>query len=821
MLRATLRKLLRTPGFTAIAILTLALGIGANAAIFSVVHGVLVQPLPYPDSQDLVSVDHVAPALEMEDLPNSEATYLTYATLSRTLDAYGVYQNDIVNLTGLERPERTDAARLTATVFEVLRQEPILGPGMADADNEPDAEPVVLVSEGMWQERLGGGEDVLGRTLRLDGVEHRVVGVMAEDFEFPRPETKLWLPLSIDAAEPNDGNFNFRGVGRLAAGNTAEDAQRELAALLPRMVEMFGTDISLEMLESTGLAPRVSSFKERVVGDVGDVLWVLLGTVALILLIACANVANLFLVRAEGRQREVAVRTALGAARRDLARGFLGESLSLGLLGGVAGLLLALAGVQALVAFGPESIPRLHEVGITAPVLAFTFSISVFAGLLFGAVPMLRFGRGFSLVGALKEGGGRGSTTGRDRHFARNALVVFQVALALVLLVGSGLMLRSFHSLRQVDPGFEPQGVLTLQVSLAEADYPEGEEVARVYQEMVDRVAALPGVEAAGAGNLPMDNQRSMSVHTFEGQPVAPGEVPPVVPNVRVVPGYFDALGQRLVSGRLLERADHETPRPALLVNETLAQKFWPGEDPLGKRLQMGMQSEDDEGDWAAGWYSVVGVVEDVRFDGPAEEVPPMIYYANGPTVGESGWFARTLTLAVRTAPGVHPLSLAEPVRQVIWDLDPNLPVASVGTAEEIVDAAMARTSFTMLLLLIAAVVALVLGAVGLYGVISYIVSLRTQEIGVRMALGAPAGEVARRVVGQGLAVAGVGAAVGLVAAFALTRLLSSLLFGVSATDPLTFAGVSGTLLATAVLASWLPARRAAAVDPLVALRHE
>ena len=819
--RTTLRKLGRSPSFSAIAILTLALGIGANAAIFSVVYGVLLQPLHFEEPDRLVAVRHAAPGIGLPELPNSEATFMTYKTQAHTIESIGLASEDVVNVTGLDRPVRLDAARVTAGLFDALRVRPVLGPGLTAADTLPDADPVVVISNAAWKNRFGADPQIVGRMLRLDGVDHRIVGVLPAGFTYGSADTELWLPHTIDPDKPVTGNFNDEAVARLAPGATVADAQRELENLLPRMVELYPGDITADLLKSSGLQPTVQPLKDYLVGDAGDVLWILLGTVGLILLIACANVANLFLVRSEGRVREVAVRTALGAGRGSLARGFLAESVALGLAGGALGLILAIAGVRALVAFGPDSIPRLDEVGVGLPVLAFTVVVSVVAGLLFGLVPMLRFNRAFSLVAALKEGG-RGSSTGRERHLARNALVVAQVALALVLLVGSGLMLRSFQSLRSVEPGFQPAGLLTLRVSLPEAEYPDGHQVADFFQRLDERLRQLPGVEAAAAGAMPMGGQMSRSAHSFEGQPVPEGSVPPIERNVRVAPGYFETIRQPLLAGRTFEDADAQKPRAVAIVNRAMAEKHWPGQDPLGKRLQMGMPDPGGADDWDAGWYTVVGVVGNTRFEGLDEDEAPMIYYANGPwAVEDHGWFDRTLTVVVRTAGGVHPLALAEPVRQTIWELDPNLPVANVRTAQKIVDESMARTSFTMVLLLIAAAVALVLGAVGLYGVISYIVSLRTQEIGIRMALGADAGDVARKVVRQGLAVAGLGAVLGIGAAFALTRLMASLLFGVSPTDPLTFAGVSGALMATAALASWLPARRAAGVDPLVALRHE
>ncbi|HMB54757.1 MAG TPA: ABC transporter permease [Thermoanaerobaculia bacterium] len=820
MLRTTvLRRLGRSPAFTVIAVLTLALGIGANAAIFSVVYGVLLRPLPYPGSERLVAVSHDAPGLELYDFDSSQATYSTYRNFSSALEESALVSPGTVNLTGVDRPQRIDSAEVTPGFFATLGVAMARGPGFEEKDGLPEAEPVVVVSHALWQTRLGGDPEAIGRRLRVDGVERRVVGVAPAGFDHPAPETAVWLPLVFDPAAPNDGNFNWRSVARLAPGVGVESARAELSGLLPRMAEEYGDNLSAGMIRDSGMTTLVKPLRDEVVGDVGNVLWVLLGTVGMILLIACANVANLFLVRAEGRQREMAVRTALGAGRGQLATGFLAESVALGLAGGVVGLGMAFAGVKALVAFGPETIPRLHEVGVGPMVLAFTVLLSLFAGLLFGCVPLLRFNRGFSLVSALKEGG-RGSTTGRERHLARNSLVAAQVALAVVLLAGSGLMLRSFWSLRAVDPGFEPDGLLTLRVSLDESDYADGAQVADFFRRVQERIAVLPGVSAVGAGTgIPLEGFRSMSGHFVEDFPIQPGELPDLLPNLRVTPGYFEALEIPLLAGRTYDPSDPQRMSGDAVVSRALVERYWPGRPPteaLGKRFQLGVPSEGEERPWS----TIAGVVGDVHFDGLTEDPPELIYYVNGPLPeGMNGWFARTLTVTVRTSG--PPLGLADGVREAIWAEDPNLPIANVRTARDVVDRSMARTSFTMVLLVIAAAVALVLGSVGLYGVISYLVSLRTQEIGVRMALGAAAGDVARMVVRQGLTVAGIGVAIGIAGAFAATRLMKALLFGVAPTDLPTFGAVVTTLLLVAAAASWFPARRAAAIDPLRALRHE
>jgi len=817
-LRTALRKLRRAPGFAVVAVLTLALGIGANSAIFSVVHSVLLEPLPYPQSERLVAVSHDAPGLDLEDFGHSDATYLLYRELGKGLEEIGVYQNDTVNLTGGDRPQRLAAAEVTHSVLPLLGVPPRLGRGFEEGEERPGSDPVVILGHGLWSSAFGADPAALGRTLRVDGVERRVIGVMPEGFGFPSPETELWLPLAIDPAEVDSGNFNYDGVARLAPGATVDDVRRDLNALVPRLPEVYPGDITAQMLEQARFAAVVKPLRDDVVGNIGEVLWVILGTVGLILLIACANVANLFLVRAEGRGREVAVRTALGASSSRLAGQFLGESLLLGLLGGALGLLLALAGVRALVAFGPGNLPRLDEVGIDGIVLLFTLGISLLAGGLFGCVPLIRFGRGFNLTSALKEGG-RGGSAGRERHRARNVLVVVQVALALVLLVGSGLMVRSFSRLRAVDVGFDPDRLLSLRVTLTQADYPEPDQVTAFYQQVTERLRALPGVQQAGAiGALPLAGFGSNSGHVIEDFPVPPGELPHLLFNNRVTPGYFETVGIPLLEGRTFERRDAEQATGAAILSRPLAERFWPGESAVGKRLQLGVSAEGEE--LEKNWHTVVGVVGGVRQlrleDSPTE----MVYYVNrdSPVPGRN-WVDRSMTLVLRTT--VDPLSLADAARTAVWEVDPQVPVSKVQTGERLVAEAGARTAFAMVLLSIAAVVALALGMIGLYGVIAYLVAQRTREIGVRLALGAVGRDIQGLVMRQGLTVTLIGVAVGLLAAVGLTRWMAALLFGVSPTDVLTLGSVALILVLVALAACWLPAHRASRVDPLVALRHE
>jgi len=815
--RSLARELRRNPGFLLVAVFTLAVGIGANAAIFSVVNAVLIRPLPYPEPERLVGVWHTAPGLDMDQFEQSDASYVLYRKANRVLEELGIYWDGSVTLTGGETPERLDAAGATASLFTVLRVPPLVGRTIEEQDEKPGADKVAVLSHGLWRRRFGGDAKALGATLRIDGVTTRVVGVMPPGFGFPSNEVELWLPMTIDPAKLQAGNFNYGVIGRLRPGVAPAAAARDLSALVWRIPEEFpDSQINRGMLESAKFAVLVHPLRDDIVGDVERILWVLLGSVGCILLIACANVANLFLVRAEGRQREVAVRTALGATRGAVARLFLGESLLLSLAGGAVGLALAAAGVRLLVSLRPEGIPRLEEIGVNGAVLAFTFLLAVLAGLLCGGLATLRYGAP-ALAPALKEGG-RGGSAGKGRHRARNVLVVVQMALALVLLVGSGLMVKSFWRLRGVDPGLDPKGVLTLRLDLPDTEYKDAFANARFVRTLLERVRAVPGVVSAGTNTtLPLSGGNSNSGYVFEDFPLGPNEVPPILGTRFASPAYFEALGIPVIEGRVFEGIDPARRSNEIVVSEALARRFWPGKSALGKRLVQGLHGKNE-------WSTIVGVVGSTRDLGLQEKPYEAVYFPvlrtlqDQETDGEE-WVPRSFTLVVKGR--VDPVSLAPQVRKAIWAIDPNLPLAQVRPMEEVVARSMARTSFTMLLLVIAAAVALLLGAVGIYGVISYVVSQRTREIGVRMALGAARRDISRMVIREGAAITLLGVGIGLAFALALTRLMLALLYDVSPTDAATFAAVPMLLAAVALVASWIPARRAAAVEPLEAIRYE
>jgi predicted permease len=811
LFRCITRAFRRAPGFFLVAVLTLAVGIGANAAIFTVVNAVLLQPLPYPEPERIMAVSHTAPGLDMERLELSDGTYFVYDRDNKSLESLGIFWEGSATLAGGGEPLRVGASGTTAGVFSVLRVPPTLGRTIQEADEKPGAEPVVVLSDGLWRRLFGGAPSTVGATLRVDGVSRRIVGVMPPGFRFPSVEVELWVPMTIDPSDLGVGNFSYAGVARLRPGVTPEQAARELSDLAWRVTELPNTLIRREMLQSARFATRVVPLRNEIVGDVQQELWVLLGSVGLILLIACANVANLFLVRAEGRRREVAVRSALGASQQDILRLFLGESLALALIGGALGLVLAAVGVHALVALRPEGLPRLEEIAVNGTVFAYTVAVALLTGLLVGLFAALRYGRP-DLASALKEGG-RGGTTGRERLRARSILVVVQVALALVLLVGAGLMVKSFRRLHDVDPGIDPRDVLTLRLSLPESEYREPQKVARFVIQLLEKVRALPGVQSAGTTSLlPLAGRTSTSGHLIEDFPLAPGEVPPVLATRWVSPAYFETVRIPLLRGRVFDRIEADSLVREAVVSQTLAERFWPGRSPLGKRLAQGPGA-------SLQWVTIVGVVASSRDDGLHERPVDSVYYPMQPQVsfGEVG-IPRDFALVVRS--DGDPLRLVAPVRDAIWSLDPSLPLAEVQPMENVVERSMVRTTFTMFLLVIAGFVALVLGTVGIYAVTSFVVSQRTREIGMRMALGAGRGDIARMVLREGLGLTLVGIAVGLLGASAVTRLMVALLFDVSPTDPVTFVAVPALLALTALFACWMPAQRAATVPPLDAIRN-
>jgi predicted permease len=799
-----------------VAVLTLAVGIGSTAAIFAVVNGVLLKPLPFKDPDRLVGIWHTAPGLGFKQINQSPALQFTYAAENHSFTAIGMWDNASVSVTGRQKPEQVPAMIVTHETLPLLGVEPSLGRSFTSEDDAFGSPETAMLSYGYWQSHFGGDPHVLQRTITVDGKSRQIIGVLPKGLEFLRYNPEIYLPFQFDPTKLFVGNFSYQGVARLKPGVTLAEADADVNRMIPMAVQRYPGGISLAMLQKARFAASLHPLKQDVVGNTGNVLWVLLGTVAIILLIACANVANLFLVRAEGRQQEVAIRTAMGAARGRIVRDLLGESVVLGLLGGLVGLVLAWGGLKLLLAIGPASLPRLHDIGIDGRVLGFTFLISALAGVLFGIFPALRYA-GPNLVTALKESG-RGGDAGRERHFARNTLVVAQMALALVLLTGSGLMIRSFMALRHVNPGFRgPDHVLTFRVAVPADDASESNQVQLTFQQILDRIRAVPGVtSAAMTTSVTMDGHDNNDAVQVEGHTYAPGQIPPIRRYKFVGNGYIETMRNTVVAGRTLTRADIEDRAHDVMVTQDLARAEWgSAEAALGKRIRSWGTNKIPP----SPWYTVVGVVGDVHDNGVGEDAVPTIYW---PEVVEHFWGDSTYTsssrvFVVRSA-SANPAALLPAMRKAVWAVNPNLPLARVRTLSEIVSASVAQTSFTLIMLGIAALVALFLGAVGIYGVISYVVAQRTREIGVRMALGAERYDVTRMVLGDAFVLAGIGVAIGLGAAAGLTRLMASLLFGVSALDPLTFAVVALVLTAIALLASYVPARRAAGVDPVEAL---
>jgi predicted permease len=811
-MRQVLRNLARRPGFTFVTVLTLALGIGANSVIFGVVDSVLLQPLPFPEAGDLVRVHHSAPGLDIvADIGLSDATYF-YLRSAEVLQDLALYEQAEVNLSGGESPERVVVAHVSHGFFSVLGISPLAGRTFREEEERPGAAPVVIIGEGLWRQRFAGNPTAVGESVVIDGVAHEVVAIAPAGLAFPDRNTQLWLPRRLDPASTNIGHLGIDAIGRKRPELSAAETGARLAALLQNLEELFPIEQGSGVLARAGFTTHAVPLRDTVLGDLAQRLWVLMGSVAFVLAIACANVANLFLVRAEEREREMALRTALGASRRHIVAGFLQESVALGVLAGGLGLLLAWLGLEGLVRFGPQSLPRIEEIGTGGRVFGFTVLLSLAAGLVLGMIPALRYGSAW-LASALREGG-RAVTMGRQGQRTRSLLVVSQVALALVLLVGSGLMVRSFRSLSRVDPGFEAGGVLTFRLSLPPAEYPGEDAPAAFVQRAIDELAGLPGVLSAGAvTGLPLSGRMDGSGVSIEDHPEGPDELPRVHFDQLAAPGYFETLRIPLVEGRTFEPADHQQRRGNVVVNEAFARRYWPGGSALGKRLQPREGDPD-----AANWYTIVGVMGSVHYMRLEEEPRELIYYPMVSLPGDRDHFeARTMSFVLRT--DREPGALAAAVRQRIVALDPDLPIAELEAADRLLARARSRTAFTMTLLLAGAAGALLIGAVGIYGVISCLVSRRIPEIGIRMALGASAGAVVWAVLQRSLAATVLGILIGVGGAIALTRVMGALLFGVSPLDPLTFGAVILVLAAVTAAAAYVPARRATKVSPLQALR--
>lgn len=797
-LRYGARMLMKSPGFTAVAIITLALGIGANTTLFSVVNAVLLRPLPYEGSEQLVRLWQTTAGFS-DRTRASALNFSDWREQSQSFEAMAAYNdNTAYNLSGAGEPERVAGAPVSASLFSILRVRPVIGREFLAEEDQPGGNKVVILSHGFWQQHFGGESAVLGKTILLNGAPRTIVGVMPRGFGFPKPETALWVPAAMDSKDMGRGNYFLNVIARLKPGVTSAQAQADLdkiAARLEKLYPVTNTDSRVILVPE----------HEEVTGKIRPMLLVLLGAVGFVLMIACANVANLLLARAAARQKEIAIRAALGASRFRIVRQLLIESLLLSTFGGALGLLAATFGLKALIAASPADLPRIAEISLDNHVLVFTIVVSMLTGILFGLAPALQVSKP-NLNETLKESG-RHSTTGTG--LLRSGFVVVQVALSLILLIGAGLIIRSFWRLLGTSPGFTHEKVLTAKLSLPFAKYPQPSQSANFFQQVIQRVETLPGVQSVGATSaLPLSGMNNSRYFYINGRPHA-GARDYTLAAYRVVSkGYFRTMGIPLLKGRDLSERDAGETEPVVIINEALARRFFPDEDPLGKQMKMGEGPDSPNP-----WMTIVGVIGDVKHRAMDEEARPELYR---PFIQTPEW---EMAVTIRTAQKSE--SLIAAIRREVMAIDSDQPLANVSTMEQLMDKSVARRRFNMSLLAMFGTLAMLLAAIGLYGVMSYTVAQNTREIGIRMALGAQSTDVLRLIVGQGMALTLIGVAIGIAGAFGLTRLMKNLLYDVTATDPMTFAAVSTLLTIIALFACWLPARKATKTDPIVALRHE
>jgi putative ABC transport system permease protein len=802
--------------FAVTTIVTLALAIGANTAIFSVIEGILLKPLPFPQQDRLVAVMQTAPGVGIKDLNTSPADYFNYREESSTFSGIGLWQAGSETVTGTGDPERVVTLSVTSHLFPILGFQPALGRIFTEQDDTPGAPDQVLLSYGYWQRKFGGDRAVLGQRIDAGGAARQIVGVLPRSFWMLDQKPDLIFPLKLDRNKATMGGFNYRAIALLKPGVTLTQANADVARMIPLERNKFPVfpGMSLKMFDDAHFAPNVRLLKQDAIGDIGNTLWVLMTAVGLLLVIACANVGNLMLVRAEARQQELAVRAALGAGWARITAELLSECLILSLIGGALGLALAGAALRLLIGNPPVHLPRLEQLSLDGPVLLFTFFLSLLSGILFGLIPSVRY-RSPNLAITLR-GGSRTSSHGRERQRARNVLVVVQVALALVLLIGSGLMIRTFQAMRRVQPGFTTTGTIqTARLMNARVQGPSPEQMALMDHSILDRLAAIPGVQSVSmAYGLPMTGDKSQDLIVAEDHPYQEGHLPPLRRFASVMPGYFQTMGIPVIAGRDVNWTDIQQIRRVVLISENFAREYWGTPSAaLGKRLSdpAGLRSFNE----------IIGVVGDVRQDGVDRAAPSLVYWPllthddkGKPYIGSS---SNIVLRSSRTGSQ----NFINEIRAAVWAVNPNLPILDVRTVAEIYNQSMARTSFTLVLLALAGGMALLLGVVGIYAVISYSVSQRTCEMGIRIALGASQSELKIMFVRHGLLLGALGVAAGLGAAIGLARLTAAMLFDISPLDPVTYGAVSLVLLAAVVLASYVPASKVTAVDPVVALRAE
>jgi predicted permease len=821
-LKHVCRRLRRSPGFVITVVLTLAIGIGANTAVFSVLNSVLLRPLAYPEPEQLVSLHLNAPGAPglaefRSELRLSPSMYFTFAGHNRVFQSMGVWGPGTASITGLAQPEQVNTVQISGGVLETLNVPAFAGQWLTAADQDSHGLGRVMLGYGYWQRRFGGDLSVVGRTISVNSEPRVIAGVMPRGFKVVDHDFDLLVPLAFDPVKEPLGGFAYRGIGRLKPGVAIPQANADLASLLNVWMDSWsnGPGSDPHWYLRWKITPALQPLKETVVGNIQAVLWVVMGTIGIVMLIACTNVANLLLVRADARQQELAIRSALGAGRWRVARALLLESLTLGLMGVAAGVAVAYAGLHLLTELGPVELPRLNEISLDSRSIGFTLLLSIFSGLIFGAVPALRYapsGQRATLLGAMRT-----ASISRERQRGRNSLVVAQVSMALVLLIGAVLMIRTFLAMRDVDPGFSgPASLQVMRLSIPETLVRDSTTTVRMQNSILDKLAAIPGVSSVGfAASVPMSGaEPSWDQILLEDKNYEVENAPMRLYNY-VSPGYFRTAGTRLVAGRDFTWAEIYSVRPIGILSEGLARELWGSPiAALGKRFKQYP---------AMPWHEVVGVVQDVRENGVDQISPATVYWPSlmgDPSAPEKLGAWRTVYFAIRTARAGDQTFINE-MQQAVWSVNSNLPVASISTMQDIYGQSMARTSFTLVMLAIAGTMALALGILGIYGVISYAVSQRTREIGIRMALGAKKSELVWMFVRSALVLTIVGTAVGLGAAVALMRLMRTLLFGVSPLDPITFAAVPVALVTAAALASYLPARRTAAINPVEALRAE
>ena len=807
--RYGIRLLARSPGFSALAILTIGLGIGANSAIFSVINGVVRKPLAYPDAERLMFITSQFPTLNFSKFWVSPPEYFDFKEHTRAFAHVAAYTTNAQNLSEGDRPERVNAAFVTASMFDVLGVRPARGTVFTPEQDMPNAEPVVVLGHDLWQRAFGGDPAIVGKAVMIQGRQRTVLGVMPPGFDLHDSKSQLWMPLGLDPNNrQNRGSHYTYVVGRLAPGVTPAQANSELEGFLKQWGEWWPqTHVPNDSTHRVQMAP----LRDEVVGNVKKALWVLQGAVALVLLIACANVANLLLARAESRSKEFAVRTALGAGKVRILRQFMTEGTVLSLLGAALGLALAFWGLKALLAANPESVPRASEITLDPVVLGFTVGVALLTGLVFGLAPLLHMGEQ-SVSLSIKEGGQR-TTAGTHRNRVRRGLVVAEIALAVMLVIGAGLLIRTFRNLTSVEAGFDVKNRVTFGLVLPQATYPEAQRVAQVLSDLARRLDDIPGVErVAGMQGLPPSRPVNANDTNFEGYAPGPGDPAANVDYYQTsTAGYFETMGIDIVAGRAFNAGD-AIGGPVVIINEALAKRFYKDKDPLGRRVQPFFGPNTP-------MFTIVGVSKDVKQGGLDAPSGTELYfnYEQGPRL--VNFAPRQMNLVLEVS---RPLSaLAPSIRQAVAAVDPGLPIVQMRTMEDVVGASLVRQRFLSLLLTIFAAVALLLAAIGTYGVLSYMVSERQREIGIRMALGAGNGQVVGLVLRQGVTIAAIGIVVGVAGALALSRLTQSLLFGVDPADPATFGIVIAVIVVVATAACLIPMRRATRVDPLTAIRAD